>query len=339
MGNVRGTPGGQLSVGTGTARPGEIARCEIPVGRDICGHGMSIPIVLVNGAENGPVLWINGGTHGDEPEGAIAIVKLLDRLDPGAICGGLVLCPAMNPEAFRAGSRGDPSDPAAYDMNRIYPGRGDGTPTERTAAAHFAAMQADCDLQINVHSGGTNLVMGELLFAPETPMSLELAAAMGPTCSLIVPIGVDEGNPASQIAAVGGAGIGVERGGLAGSFGDDAHAAGEALCGGIVNVLRHYRMVNGTPAYAERWWLGALRTIRAPASGVWLAAPELPLLEQLREGVPLGTVYDLHGEVLAMVRMPCHGIVAGLRARPQTTEGERLAFFVEVTDVRDDLLP
>lgn len=203
MDEARTGIGGTLIIGTGVAQPGEIARCGIPIGRDIYGNEIAIPIVIINGAQSGPILWLNGATHGDEAEGAVSIIKLLERIDPAKLNGAIVACPAMNPEAFEVASRGNPLDTQAYDMNRTYPGDADGQPTERVAAAHFAAMQSSCDLQINIHSGGTPMYIGEVLFVPDTPESLELAAAMGPGCPLVVKIEVGEGNPTSQMAALG----------------------------------------------------------------------------------------------------------------------------------------
>ena len=79
--------------------------------------------------------------------GATSILKLLEVIDPGTLNGAIIACPAMNPAAFEIGARGNPADTHAFDMNRIYPGRIGGYPTERAAAAHFAAMTATCDLR------------------------------------------------------------------------------------------------------------------------------------------------------------------------------------------------
>ncbi|HVI86446.1 MAG TPA: succinylglutamate desuccinylase, partial [bacterium] len=59
----------QVVVGTARARPGEIARGAIPVGRGFDGP-IEIPAIVARGVEDGPVLWIDGATHGDEPEGS-----------------------------------------------------------------------------------------------------------------------------------------------------------------------------------------------------------------------------------------------------------------------------
>ena len=71
----------------------------------------------------------------------------------------------MNVPAFEAGKRGDPLDSFTYDMNRLYPGRPDGYPTERAAWAHWIAMRDACDLQIAIHSGGEHSYLAHMIFA------------------------------------------------------------------------------------------------------------------------------------------------------------------------------
>lgn len=58
---------------------------------------------------------------------------LLKNIDPRKLRGTVVLVPALNVEAFAAGKRGDPLDTFTYDMNRAYPGKSEGYPTERVA--------------------------------------------------------------------------------------------------------------------------------------------------------------------------------------------------------------
>ena len=124
------------------------------------GQERATPITVYRGAEDGPTLWLNGATHGDEPEGPFSIFLALRDLDPKELKGTVVAVPVMNVEAFKVGQRGDPADTFSYDMNRIYPGKPDGYPTERVAYAHWEAMKHTCDLQIAVHSGGEHSYLG-----------------------------------------------------------------------------------------------------------------------------------------------------------------------------------
>jgi len=330
---------GSLTVGTGTARTGEVVRCGIPTGKDLYGNERDIPVIIVNGAKAGPILWLNGGTHGDEAEGAISIFKLLEKIDASKLSGAVVACPVMNPDAFLTGSRGNPADGFTYDMNRIYPGSPDGYPTARIAAAHFAAMLPTCDLQINIHSGGNHSFLTSVMFTADTPACRELGAAMGPSWNMIMTSPSGGGNPSSQLVAQGKAAISIELGGLCRTLTADFHEVGDALCDSFLNVMRHYNMIAGEAQYAGTWNVGHQETVLAPGTGMWVGDRTLEFLSTMKAGEPLGVLYDLHGEIIADIRTPCDGMIAGIRSRPQVMEGEWICFYAVVDEVRNDFIP
>ena len=327
-----------IAIGTARAAPGTLSRGAIPTGADASGRRREIPVLVCRGAAGGPILWINGATHGDEPEGALSIFKLFEDLDPNALRGTVVGVPAMNVPAFEAGKRGDPLDTFSHDMNRIYPGRADGYPTERAAWAHWEAMRDACDLQIAVHSGGEHSYLAHMIFAADNPPSLELAAAMGPQWDLVFRSGVGGANPSSKIAERGKAGITVELGGNCRTLTADFHAVAEDLADSYLNVLRHYGMLDGDARYALRWRMGHQKVLLAPASGMWVGNPDLPFETEMPAGTLLGRVYDLYGEVRTEVVAPEDGVVFGLRSRPAILEGEWCCFFGIIDEVREDLL-
>jgi predicted deacylase len=329
----------RIQIGSAAPAPGTTVRGGIPVGARPDGTAEEIPIIVVRGAEAGPVLWLNGGTHGDEPEGAFSIHLTLAALDPAAMHGTVVAVPAMNVPAFQAGERGNPLDTFSYDMNRIYPGRADGYPTERAAWAHWSAMKDACDLQIAIHSGGEHSYLARMIFAAGNPESLELAAAMGPQWDLVFETGVGGNNPSSKIAALGGGGITVELGGNCRTLGADFHAVARELSDSYLNVLRHYGVIEGEAAYADRWRTGHQQALLAPASGMWVGSPDVPFEELVSAGTLLGRVYDLYGDVAGEVTAPTDGVIFGLRSRPAVLEGEWCCFFGIIDEVRDDLLP
>ena len=328
-----------LTIGNISVLPGEVKRGGIPVGRDICGNERTIPVTVFRGARDGPILWLNGATHGDEPEGPFSIFLATQRLDPAELRGTVVAVPVLNVGAFAAGTRGDPLDTFSYDMNRLYPGRPDGYPTERLAFAHWQAMKDRCDLQIAIHSGGEHSYLAHMIFSADNPASWELAAAMGPRWTLVFRGGTGSGNPSSMVGSLGKGGITVELGGNCRLLTGDFHAVANDLADSYLNVMRHYGMIGGEAEYADSWRQGHQIALLAPASGMFVGNPELEFETLIAEGTLLGQIYNLYGDVVGEVRAPQEGVVFGLRARASLLEGHWCCFFGVVEQTVDNLIP
>lgn len=328
-----------LTIGTVSVMPGEMKRGGIPIGADMYGRERDIPIIVYRGAEDGPQLWLNGATHGDEPEGPFSIFLTLKEIDPKALRGTVVAVPVMNVGAFAAGTRGDPLDTFSYDMNRIYPGRPDGYTTERIAHEHATVMKENCDLQIAVHSGGEHSYLAHMIFAYDNPASMELAAAMGPQWTLVFPSPSGSGNPSSMMGSLGKGGITVELGGNCRTLTGDFHMIAQDLAGSFLNVMRHYGMIEGEARYADSWRQGYQVALLAPATGMFVGNADLSFETPVEKGALLGQIYDLYGDVIAEVKAPRDGVVFGLRARPSVLEGHWCCFFGVIERTVDNLIP
>lgn len=327
-----------LQIGTVSILPGEAKRGSIPIGADMYGRQRELPLIVYRGIEDGPRLWINGATHGDEPEGPYSIMLTLAQLDPAQMKGLLVAVPAMNIEAFMAGDRGDPRDTFSYDMNRIYPGRADGYATERVAWAHWQAMKDHCDLQIAIHSGGDHSFLDTTIFAAETPESLELAGAMGPDWDLVNTSGTGPGSPSSILAHEGHGAITVELGGWCAMGGNGFQTVGQRLSDAYINVMRHYGMIKGQAQYASQWQRGHQIALLANESGLWIAE-DVPLRQPMTEGTVLGRIHNLFGDELETITAPEDGMIFGLRFRPMVRAGDWMCFYAVIDEVRDNLIP
>ena len=332
------TPQTALSIGDVTAEPGTTARGQIPVGRDALGREVGLPVIVVHGRESGPRLWLNGAIHGDEPEGTYSIFLALAELDPMAIRGSVIAIPSMNPGAFAAGTRGNPLDTFSYDMNRIYPGKADGYPTERIAAAHWAAMQGVCDLQISIHSGGEHSYLGHMIFSPDDAGSFRLAAAMGPGWTLVFKSATGGANPSSLLAAKGIPAISVELGGNCRTLTKDFREVGRDLAAAYLNVMRHFGMLDGSAQYAQRWRMGYQIALLAPVDGMFIGNPDLAFETALPTDYSIGVIVDLYGDKVAELRAPQEGVVFGLRSRPSVLAGAWCCFFGVIDEERTDLL-
>ena len=140
---------------------------RVPHSVDRSGYGhIPIPVgVLKQG--DGPTILLTGGNHGDEYEGPIALMKLLQRLPESTINGRIIVVPGLNFPAFLAGKRTSPIDHA--NMNRVFPGKRDGTITEMIAHYVDTELFPRADVVFDIHAGGQsfNHMPMLLLYPPE----------------------------------------------------------------------------------------------------------------------------------------------------------------------------
>lgn len=128
---------------------------RLPYSRDDSAWGsVMIPITVIkNGI--GPTALLTGANHGDEYEGPVALMDLAVSLKAGHIEGRVIIVPAMNYPAFRAGTRTSPIDRG--NMNRSFPGSPSGTVTEKIANYIQTVLLPEASIVLDFHSGGKTL--------------------------------------------------------------------------------------------------------------------------------------------------------------------------------------
>ena len=128
---------------------------KLPHSRDDSAWGaVMIPITVIKNG-SGPTALLTGANHGDEYEGPVALFNLANELAAADIAGRVIIVPAFNYPAFRAGTRTSPIDKG--NLNRVFPGRPDGTVTEKIADFFQRHLLPLADLVLDIHSGGKTL--------------------------------------------------------------------------------------------------------------------------------------------------------------------------------------
>lgn len=128
---------------------------RLPYSRNDSAWGsVMIPItVIANG--KGPTALLTGGNHGDEYEGPIALQALSWEIQPQDVSGRVIIVPYMNYPAFRTGTRVSPID--QVNLNRAFPGRPDGTVSQKIAHYFADVLVPMADIVLDYHSGGKTL--------------------------------------------------------------------------------------------------------------------------------------------------------------------------------------
>lgn len=135
-----------------TPEKGEKYFRSIPVGTLASGAQVNIPFMLLRGVEDGPVFWINGAVHGAELNGSVGAWELFREIDPQELNGTLAITPVANALGFQR--RDKISDLDFQDMDTSFPGKPDGTFTERIAYVIYSQIKENADCLLSFHTMG-----------------------------------------------------------------------------------------------------------------------------------------------------------------------------------------
>lgn len=222
---------------------------KLPHSHDESAWGaVTIPITVVKNGD-GPTALLTGGNHGDEYEGPLALFDLAQRIRPEEVTGRIIIVPAMNYPAFRAAKRTSPID--AGNMNRVFPGRPDGTVTEKIADYFQRRLLPLADLVLDIHSGGKTLDFVPFACAhvlDDKDQEARCVAAMrafnAPYSLMLLEID-STGMYDSAAEAMGKIFVGTELGG-----GGSASAHTIAIAKrGVGNILKHAGNLDGDPEH------------------------------------------------------------------------------------------
>src|SRR5205809_1375025 len=251
--------------------------------------GVTLPVLLVRGAGEGPTLVVTAGVHGDEFEVVRAILDTCAQLDPAATSGTVIAVPAANPPALWNGTRTSPLD--GGNLARSFPGSETGTATEVIAYHLGRSVIARGDFYLDLHSAGVKLLMPSMVgYDALDPRSREAALVFG------APVvwghaGVAPGRTISFAASCGIPWLYTEARGAGRIHAEDL----AMFTRGLVNLLRHLRILPGpvTPPPAARLLYGDGNidaSIAATRPG--FLVPSVELLDDVRAGQELGRTVD-----------------------------------------------
>ncbi len=319
---------GALRIGSAAARLGEKASgfIDVPAGVD---SGTRIPLTIVRGKEPGPTLALIAGTHGSEVAPIIALQRVRRDLDPTRLRGTVLLVHVANlPSFLRRTIYYSPID--GKNLNRVYPGKRDGSVSERIADAITHEIIERADYLVDIHAGDGNESLRPYTYW--SPLGLnpradsiarEMALAWGTDYVVI-----DTARPRDPAASVYTQNTAHLRGKPAltteaGYLGIPAEDMVQRNVQGAFRLLRYLRMLAGDVEQVPHpLWFDRAEVLRSPGTGIWY-----PLVERghaVQKGTVMGVVTDFFGNTLAEIPAPFAGVVLYVVATPAISQGEPL---------------
>lgn len=281
--------------------------------------GISLPVLLARGKQEGKTLVVTAGVHGDEYEGVRTIFDTYAVLDTEQMSGNFLAVPVANPPAFWNGTRVSPLD--GKNLARVFPGSPDGGPS--AAIAHYLAntIIARADFYIDLHSAGVRLLMPTMIGCDaHDPRACAAAEIFGAPVMWEHP----ETAPGRTVSFAKSRGIPwlyTEARGAGRIHPDDL----QVYMRGVHNLMVHLGILPGEILPAPRLhhlYGGGNIDSSLPSSQRGFLIPKVSLLEDVKAGQELGRLVDLHGETIETFCAPHDGVVALIHEYPVIEPGD-----------------
>src|SRR4030095_4802471 len=317
-----------FKVGTASATRGQkvTGTIEVPAASDAA---LSIPVAVIHGAKPGPVLALVAGSHGTEYASIIALEKLIAQLNPADIAGTVIVVPLINIPSFEQKvPHLNPVDKKS--MNRFYPGKMDGTQTERASFLITKQVVEQSDHLIDFHGGDTDESLRPYSYWTKTEnekqdqISRDMVLAFG-LDHIIISTDRPKDPQASRYlentaTTRGKPSITVEAGHAGTVDTDDVNA----LINGCLNVMRYLKMLPGEAKIIEHAvWIERVVTLTSDQTG--MISPLVKRGTYVEHGMKIGYVTDYLGSIIFEATAPASGVLLYICSVPSMTKGATIA--------------
>lgn len=305
-----------LRIGDTDVSHGERVSIDLPIADLYTGTSLHMPVKVVRGKRNGPILFVCAAVHGDELNGVEIIRRLLAQKSLRRIRGTLIAVPVVNIYGFLNRSRYLPD---RRDLNRSFPGSSRGSIASRMANTFLKEIVSKAEYGIDLHTGAIDRSNFPQIRANlDDPATRDLAFSFA--APVIIDASIRDGSLRSCAADQ--------------KFPMLVYEAGEALrfdetciragLRGVLRVMRYLEMLPPLKKSRQVKPVVAASTswVRASASGI--VSRKVALGARVEEGDALATIGDPLGEAQEKVIAPFAGIVIGRSNLPLAHEGDAL---------------
>jgi predicted deacylase len=324
--------------GTAQAQPFELAGQRIAAGQRVdidlavpagpSDPATHIPVTVFHGASPGPVLAITAGVHGYEFPPILAAQRLLEQIEPSQLRGTVLLVRLASVASYEERSPYvNPYD--RKNLNRVFPGRADGTQTERIAWLLTTEIIRRADVVIELHSGDGAEWLEEFvgIYGGKLATGYETARAVGLAFGLrnVIRYSMDTQQQVDSARSLNRQAVADRKPTVLVEIGENGRretSLVEPIVNGVMNALRVLEMLEGKPlpARPDTRWFDGTASVTATATGIFM--PIGTRGREVRKGDRIGTIQDYRGRILQDIVAPVNGYAMYGLAGPPVKMGD-----------------
>ena len=314
-----------VRIGELIAERGQKTRGFLQVGETATGP-IQIPLVVINGERDGPVLCLTAGVHATEYPSIDALMRLTREMTPQTLCGTVIAVPVVNMHMF-ANRLGFVSPIDGLNLNKIAPGGRGGSISEILAEVLLDQVISQAEYHIDMHAGD----LGEILYAfGGYPMTghMDRDRRGEALARLFSPRLVALYREGSKLpAAAGSIVLEATRRGVvsilaeSGGNGTLEETDVQVHLAGVRNIMRYLKMIDGSPEIRGQQLIATERYVtRAARAG--LVRLKVSIGEEVKQGQEAAEICNVWGDTVERLTFTRPGITGLIWSHKAVSTGD-----------------
>lgn len=291
-------------LGNFTVEPGQKKNGFLEIGEG----EFQLPATVLHGEKPGKTALITAGIHAEEYVGIQSAMELAQRLNMKKIAGTVIIVKVVNREAFELRT-GSLCYADGKNLNRVFPGKKEGSWSERLAYAIEKELLSIADYYIDLHSGDSYEQLTPYVYyagiADSQVVTVSREMAQQADVPYMVESNVAMGGCYNYAASMGIPSILIERGQMGGWTEEESHSTRRD----VRNILCYLGIYRGEKDYRNYYPLEVKDVCYQAANEPGLWYPVKKPGDMIQQGETLGVIKDYEGQILEVCRAEYGGVI------------------------------
>ena len=320
-----------INIGGSSVAPGQRVHGFVSIGNG----EFSLPATIIRGEAPGKTALITAGIHAGEYVGIQSAVELGRDLKIEKMTGTVIIVKVVAKEEFE-NRHGSLCRATGENLNRVFPGKKDGTKYERLASAVVEELQKVADYYIDLHSGDDYEKLTPYVYyagkaAPEV-MKISRQMAEQVDVPYMVKSEVSSGGSYNYAASCGIPSVLLERGGMGAWETEEVRS----MKRDVRSILRFLGIYDGHRSMRKYYPLNVTDVQYQSASYTGLWYPQKKAGDLFTEGEILGYVKDYEDNILETCTSYADGVILYLTGSLQVIKDGPMVAYGRISYEEDD---
>ena len=296
----------------------------LDMGSNTYGQPILIPVIVIQGATNGPTLGLTAAIHGNELNGVSILHELVKSIDPNSLKGRIIAIPGINAMSIQLDDR---KFVDGEDLNRTFPGKEQGSESEQYVYKIKERILPVFNFLIDMHTASFGRVNSMYARADSSNDTILKLAELQEPDIILNSKGPSFGAASSEVETLRAQASLLGIPGITVEYGNPQVVQKSLVDRGLKGVMNTLKWLNMYPGDVDK---GTAQPVYCKKS-YWIYMDEggfldvvVKLKQLVKKGDKIAIVKNAFGDVIKEYVAPEDGVIIGKSSNPSNMSGGRI---------------